>query len=456
MTTIQSSEQNQSSGKGKAFFDRGDQVAETGNWDFAIQMYLEGIRREPFNLERGHQPLREAALKRKLAGGKPAGMFDGKKFKDNPNDGLANAEHLLSKDPGNTSHMLAVLKEMRGIEAPAPAVKWILDLLSKTMQEAKKPDKRVLTQLIETYAAIEEFAGGLAACDLARRHYPDDPGFEQASMKLSGLQTIKAGKYEKDGKFTDSVKDLNQQLRLNQQDHMMQGRGFLESEIERARKDYEASPTVAGKIEALANALSKIEEDGYENEAMDVLRAAYTQTKAYRYKQKVDDIKVKQLRRRYTQLRAQGQNEAAMTLAREQLAFEMAMYAERAANYPTDLSIKYELGRRQLAAGKIDDAIASLQQAQREPKRRVRALNYLGLAFFKKEWHREAAETFAKALEHEPGEEQAKELHYNLALALKAMGETKQALEHLSTLAQMDYNYKDVKQLVDELRKEQK
>ena len=34
-------------GKGKAFFDRGDQVAETGNWDFAIEMYLQGIGRDP-------------------------------------------------------------------------------------------------------------------------------------------------------------------------------------------------------------------------------------------------------------------------------------------------------------------------------------------------------------------------------------------------------------------------
>ena len=55
----------QSTGKGKAFFDRGDQVAETGNWDFAIQMYLEGIRREPGNIARGHQPLRQVSLKRK-------------------------------------------------------------------------------------------------------------------------------------------------------------------------------------------------------------------------------------------------------------------------------------------------------------------------------------------------------------------------------------------------------
>jgi hypothetical protein len=30
---------------GDAFFTRAEQVAETGNWDFAIKMYLDGLGR---------------------------------------------------------------------------------------------------------------------------------------------------------------------------------------------------------------------------------------------------------------------------------------------------------------------------------------------------------------------------------------------------------------------------
>ena len=47
------------------FFERAEQVAETGNWDFAIEMYLQGILREPGNIERGHHPLRNVSLVRK-------------------------------------------------------------------------------------------------------------------------------------------------------------------------------------------------------------------------------------------------------------------------------------------------------------------------------------------------------------------------------------------------------
>ena len=77
---------------GKAFFDRADQVAETGNWDFAIELYIEGIQREPGNIQRGHQPLREVALKRTASGGKPAGFMEkhkpgGKKRRQPTGDG---------------------------------------------------------------------------------------------------------------------------------------------------------------------------------------------------------------------------------------------------------------------------------------------------------------------------------------------------------------------------------
>ena len=99
-------------GKARRFLTAAIRWAETGNWDFAIQMYLDGVRREPGNIERGHAPLRDVSLKRKMQGGKPAGFMEAMKHKGgkNPAETLANAEFLLAKDPGNVSHMVAVLK----------------------------------------------------------------------------------------------------------------------------------------------------------------------------------------------------------------------------------------------------------------------------------------------------------------------------------------------------------
>ncbi len=449
------SQNKETTGKGKAFFDRGDQVAETGNWDFAIQMYLDGIRREPGNIERGHAPLREVSLKRKIQGGKPAGFIEAMKRKGGkePADVLASTEFLLAKDPGNVSQMVAVLKAARNIDYPE-VVKWIGHILFEAMRQAKRADKRILIMIAEAFAEAEDYASALPACDMALQLDPKNADLQEMAKDLSAKGTIKQGRYDTGGSFVESVRDLDGQMALSQRDHLAQSRDFLEQEIEKTRAAYEASPDEPVKINALTEALLKIEEEGYENEAIDILEKAYADLGEYRYKVRTDDVRIRQIRRRYNKLKTDGQRDQAMQLARELMSFELEVYAERAKNYPTDLSVKYELGRRQLTDGKLDDAIASLQQAQRDPKRRISAMTYLGQAFEKKQWHREAVETYEKALESEPPEVRAKELHYSLAKALKAMGEKQKALDHFSTVAQMDYNFRDVREQVEALRKE--
>lgn len=63
-----------SPGGGK-FFKHANTLAETGNYDYAVEMFVMGLRQEPTNLLQ-HKALREMAMKRRLAGGKPAGWLE--------------------------------------------------------------------------------------------------------------------------------------------------------------------------------------------------------------------------------------------------------------------------------------------------------------------------------------------------------------------------------------------
>jgi tetratricopeptide (TPR) repeat protein len=440
-------------GKGKAFFDRADQVAETGNWDFAIEMYTEGIKREPEDIERGHKPLREIALKRKLAGGKKAGMMDSLKHgssKDST-ENLANAEYLLAKDPGNVQLMVNVLNAATKLECE-PVVDWIADIILDSQRQAKKPNVRVLRKVMESYESIEEYHQALEACRLARQLNPDDEFFAGKEKELGALDTLKAGRYGEQGDFKKSVKNMDEQVKLAQADQMVQNKSFVEQQIENARAEYTENPTVPAKVMALVDVLTRTEDPSYENEAIDILNKAWQDTKNYQFKVRMGDIRIKQMTRRYRKLVQEGDKEAAAEQARNQLAFELEEYAERAANYPTDLGIKYELGRRQFLAGQLDDAIGSLQQAQRDPRRQRLAMTYLGQAFAKKGWYTEAAETFERALEMELTEEQSKELRYYLGDALENMGQYKKAQEQFSAVAQTDYNFKDVRDRLEAAR----
>ncbi len=442
-------------GKGKAFFERAEQVGETGNWDFAIEMYIEGIKREPENVERGHHPLREVALNRKLQGGKGAGMIEQLKRRPgkDPLDNLINATYLTSKDPGSVGAMMHVLRAAIAMEL-SDVVHWIAGILLQVQRQASKPNKRILVEISHAFQDIEDFEQGITACEMAHKIDPDDAKLHQMLGNLSAQYAIKQGKYDQAGDFTKGVRDMDKQKELMDRDSLTKDQDYLDKQIETARADYLQAPTVPGKINVLVDALLKAGDEKHENEAIELLTRSHEQLGAYRYKMRLGDVRIKQMTRRYRQYVKAGNKDEAVKQMQRQLAFELEEFGERTANYPTDLGIKFELGRRQFIAGKYDDAIASLQEAQREPRRRLAAMNYLGQAFAKKGWAREAVDTFDKALQSEVPEERAKTLRYNLGCALEQMGELKRAQDAFSAVAQQDYNYKDVRQRLDDLRKQ--
>lgn len=439
-------------GKGSAFFQRAEEIAGTGNWDYAIEVYLQGIAREPENVEQGHQPLRHVALQRKLKGGKPAGMMDKLKHRPSkdPIESLVNAEYLLSKDPGNVGQMMEVLKAAHKAELP-DVVNWIGNLVLET-QRAGKPNKGVLLRLTEAFDDVENYQQAVQACQMALQLAPNDQDISAALSELRANWTIQRGRYGQEGDFTKSVKDMERQKDLMASDSMVKGEDYLEKQIEKTRAEYLASPDTPGKINAYVDALLQVESEATENQAIDVLTKAHQDTKAYQFKMRIGEIKMRQGTRRYRAAVEAGETDRAKELARQQLEFELEEYAERAVNYPTDLNIKYELGRRQMLAGQLDEAIASLQQAQRDPRHRARAMTLLGQAFAKKGWTREAADTFQKALEGELSEQREKELRYSLAEALEEMDRLTEAGEEYSRVAQLDYNYKDVRERIDRIR----
>ena len=67
--------------RARDFFRRGSEVAYALNFDYAIELYLDGLNFWPEALEEGHMKLREIALRRQAAGGKKSGFGDNSKYK---------------------------------------------------------------------------------------------------------------------------------------------------------------------------------------------------------------------------------------------------------------------------------------------------------------------------------------------------------------------------------------
>jgi hypothetical protein len=105
-------EDNQASAKAKAFFDKAAKVAQTNNFDYAIDMYLQGLRYAPDALKEGHLPLCELALHRQGKGGKkPTMMEKVKRMRGKtPLEQMLNAEYLFVRDPEHVPYAEAMLK----------------------------------------------------------------------------------------------------------------------------------------------------------------------------------------------------------------------------------------------------------------------------------------------------------------------------------------------------------
>lgn len=103
-------------------------LAHAGNFDEAIETCLMAIEEAPGDLAL-HQALREIALQRKAAGGKPLGMLTRwrhRRQKD-PLRELIVATRLLAFDPGNRGHLARVCAAAERL-ALADITSWLADI----------------------------------------------------------------------------------------------------------------------------------------------------------------------------------------------------------------------------------------------------------------------------------------------------------------------------------------
>jgi hypothetical protein len=116
-------------------FQRGHEAASKGDFDSAVEMFLQGIVLDPDDLE-AHQQLRDIALHRKMAGGKPVGQIAAWKLRRKADDKqrMLNALRLLSYDPGNSDHMMQFVQSAYGSGCER-AAEWMRRILKKAMAD---------------------------------------------------------------------------------------------------------------------------------------------------------------------------------------------------------------------------------------------------------------------------------------------------------------------------------
>jgi tetratricopeptide (TPR) repeat protein len=449
--------------KAKRFFDQGKTVGDTGQYDYGIEMFLNGLNIDPDSVE-AHQALRDIAMRRKASGGKDLGMFEKMKLKrstKNDKQNMLNYEKLLSYDPGSCDAMAGLIQAAHKAGF-YDTVLWIGPILLKCNDDSKSPDVSKYIILKDIYKDIEQWKLATEACQHAVRIRPQDMELLTELKNISASETMYASGYAAGGNFQTTManKDAQEDLLKKQKDVV--SIDVLQKAIMDAEADFKTDPNDMAKLNRLVEALLRTEELEHENRAIELFEEAYKRTGQFPYRLRVGKIQMKQLSRSERAMRAElAKNpkddrlrEDHEQFVQQQVEFELSEYQLACEKYPTDMSLKFEVAQRLFALKQFNEAISLFQQAKNDPKLKNDALVGLGRAFLEDGYVDEAAETLGSLIEEYQikGDDRSKLMFYWQGRAFEAKGNLEMALKRYSQVAQWEFTYGDVQQRIKRLR----
>ncbi len=467
----------QEKAKAGKWFDHAKISADKLNYDYAIECYIGGLRLWPEAVDAGHKPLRAVGFARLGAGQKKPGMLQRFKF-DTMGSGrdaleaMLSAEMLLAKDPTNLNYMEAVLKNAakggyeqtcmwlgpiflhEAISNPKanyqklPTVVQIFDELGKRYNDRSDAPR--------TVAALEL---AVKAAEVFLMVKPDERLVIEKMRDLGGLLAITKGQFER-GDFRESLQDAQKQRELQDKDRMHQDDARYEELIQSALQALNANPNEMGRVLAAADLMLRRGRSQDEQEAIQLLMAAFGRTQVYQYKARADDIQMRQLHRQAQAIKERGDRQAATEHIKKMLDFEIGVYLERIHQYPTDVHYKYELGRLYFHAGRYDEAVPVLQLARNDPKNRMACLSLIAQCFYHKGYFEQAINVLLDGIRtyEVVGGDASKDMHYWLGRAYEATGQKEPAIQAYGKIIQWDYNFRngDVRQRLEALQQDRK
>ena len=292
-------ENNQASAKAKAFFEKAEKVVEIKKFDYAIDMYLEGLHYDPEALEQGHLPLIELALHRQGEGGKKASIMEKVKRLGGktPLEQMLNAEYLFAKDPNHLPYAEVMLKAAV-VGGYYKTAHWIANLIFQTNNTAAKPSLQTYLLLKDSYKTIGQFDKAVAACQHIVRLRPNDKELADEYKNLSAELTMARGNYESGGDFRNSIKDREGQEKLQSQAGIVKTEDYRFNAVEDARKKIAQNPDSSANIFELADTLADMDNDKDENDAIALLEHTSEAKSDFSFKRRAGQIRIKHLRRK--------------------------------------------------------------------------------------------------------------------------------------------------------------
>jgi tetratricopeptide (TPR) repeat protein len=459
-------------------FERANQVISTGNHDYGIQLLMSCCHLDPGNLLYRHtlRKTEKAKYNNNLKGSRLAVLTtSGTKTRLKAAKAardylkvLEYGEEILARNPWDTGTQMAMSEAAEALG--------LMDIAVFSLDQARQKDPKDATvnrAMARLFEKRGNFTQAIGLWELVRKADPRDIEAQHKGKDLAASDTIARGKYEAvvDGGGTrnasenEAAKDTK--LSGSSGKHKPLEVSGTEPAVPSAREPREAAglwarikaePTAINAYLQLANVYRR---SGMSEQARAVLQEGLGPTgNPFELAVELADLEAEPFRRNLAiteeKLKATPRDaelhKIRTRLIKEINARELDLFRQKAERYPTEMGNRLELGVRLFRAGQIDGAIVELQAARADPRLRWRALMHLGHCFASRDNWRLAERNFAEALQQLPPGEDAmrKELLYELAKGAAKSGDLSHAVELAYELANLDFGYKDISQLLDE------
>jgi len=432
-------------------FQHGSKMAAAGNFDYAIDMFVRCVQGDPGNVVYVQNLL--SALQRKFANAKKGGKFSmlsGKTSMINAarkkdwaatfNAGI----DVLTKNPHDVSTLTTLAEACEQMHCEESQIEF---LKAAVVVDIKSPDtNRLLARALENSGDFD------AAIICWRRVLAADSTDEEAkrgignctiknTIKKSGLEEAETSTEVRAEKSGDAP-------------------GLQLTPEQQLQKAISKNPDNVENYVDLADLYTR--EDRHEDAVATLEKALQIGGGDVNIRERLEEARLRSLREKVSIAEARAQSERteeAINLYKrykvELNKMELEIYRNRCERYPSHLGYRYELGIRLKKAKMINEAIRVLQEARADPQRRGDVLLALGECFHQIKQYKLAIDNYEQAIRDiaDRNQESKKLALYRAGKLALGLRDLSRAEVHLNALAGLDYNYQDVPELLDKVRR---
>ena len=465
----------------KDYFKKADQAAKKQNWEYAIELCLQGLIIKPAESEYRRKLHKWEAIAIEEKGGNPAGGLSTKlkvggiltkvkklTVQKKWDEAVIEQERAVRLAPHDVKLLFALGQLLENLIEETPEV---AEAAIGTYQEIHDLDKghvEAYRQLGKLFALQDDPETAIECWEKLKQYKPDDKEAGKAVRDLSAATMVKKAEDRKaesgDDSFKSMLKSEEESEELEKKSKIIRTDADRREAIKFKKEDLRADP----KNSRLWRELGALYQDlkDWQRAELSFKKALEVNPHDLFVQEKLGNLRETRFQNEIEQLEekleasrsngADGVEALASEVAAKQAefaSFKVEEYARRVKAHPTDNELKMRYGEVLMNSDRHDEAIGEFQKAVKDPKFRVQCHFFIGQCFGAKNLYDLSYKQYEEALKgvSDPDSSLSKEIKYSLGVVSENKGDKERALEWYQDLMSIDIGFRDVSARVSSL-----